>query len=82
MSPRCATLLSWLDQRVDILPFVITGLMFMVGRNLPRPPAVVGIVSGLTGLVVSAVSRPPDLGFRSLLQSMGNSSSPPGCWAA
>jgi signal transduction histidine kinase len=71
VSGCCATLLAWLDQRVDILPFVITGLMFMVGRNLPRRPAVTGIVFGLAGLVVSALSRPPDLGIRSLLQSMG-----------
>ena len=67
----CATLLAWMDQRVDILPFVITGLMFMVGRNLGRRPAVAGIVFGLAGLVVSALSRPPDLGILSLLQSMG-----------
>jgi signal transduction histidine kinase len=67
----CATLLAWLDQRVDILPFVITGLMFIVGRNLNRGPAVAGIVVGLVGLVVSALSRPPDLGILSLLQSMG-----------
>ena len=66
-----ATLLAWLDQRVDILPFVITGLLFMVGRNLPRRPAVAGIVFGLAGLVVSALSQPPDLGIRGLLQSMG-----------
>lgn len=71
VSGCCATLLAWLDQRVDILPFVITGLMFMVGRNLPRRPAVTGIVFGLAGLAVSAVSRPPDLGLLSLLQSMG-----------
>ncbi len=71
VSGCCATLLAWLDQRVDILPFVITGLMFMVGRNLPRRPAVAGIVFGLAGLVVSALSRPPDLGIMSLLQSMG-----------
>lgn len=67
----CATLLAWLDQHVDILPFVITGLMFMVGRNLPRRPALTGIVFGLAGLVVSSLSRPPDLGIRGLLQSMG-----------
>src|ERR1700709_919941 len=47
VSGCCATLLAWLAQRVDILPFVITGLMFMVGRNLPRRPAVSGIVFGL-----------------------------------
>jgi signal transduction histidine kinase len=67
----CATLLAWLDQRVDLLPFVVTGLMFMVGRNLPRSPAVTGLVFGLVGLAVSALSRPPDLGLLSLLQSMG-----------
>ncbi|HEX8489133.1 MAG TPA: hypothetical protein VF642_11360, partial [Propionibacteriaceae bacterium] len=71
VSGGCATLLAWLDQRVDLLPFVVTGLMFMVGRNLSRRPAVTGIVFGLAGLVVSALSRPPDLGLLSLLQSMG-----------
>ena len=71
VSGCCATLLAWLDQRVDILPFVVTGLMFMVGRNLPRRPAVAGVVFGLAGLVVSALSRPPDLGIMGLLQSMG-----------
>jgi signal transduction histidine kinase len=71
VSGSCATLLAWLDQRVDILPFVITGLMFMVGRNLPRRPSVTGIVFGLAGLALSALSRPPDLGLQSLLQSMG-----------
>jgi signal transduction histidine kinase len=71
VSGCCATLLAWLDQRVDVLPFVITGLMYVVGRNLPRRPAVAGIGFGLAGLVVSAVSRPPDLGLLSLLQSMG-----------
>ena len=71
VSGCCATLLSWMDQHVDVLPFVITGLMFMVARNLPRRPAVTGIVFGLAGLVVSALSRPPDLGILGLLQSMG-----------
>ena len=66
-----ATLLAWLDQRVDVLPFVVTGLMFMVGRSLPRRPALTGIVFGLAGLSLSALSRPPDLGIMSLLQSMG-----------
>jgi signal transduction histidine kinase len=71
VSGCCATLLAWLDQRVDILPVVITGLMFMVGRNLPRRRAAAGIVFGLVALVVAALSRPPDLGLLSVLQSMG-----------
>jgi signal transduction histidine kinase len=71
VSGCCATLLAWMDQHVDVLPFVITGLMFMVGRNLPRRPAVAGIVFGLAALAVSGLSRPPDLGLLSLLQSMG-----------
>ena len=71
ISGCCATLLAWMDQHVDILPFVITGLMFMVGRNLPRRPAVAMVVFGLAGLAVSALSQPPDLGLRRMLESMG-----------
>ncbi|WP_375423067.1 sensor histidine kinase [uncultured Friedmanniella sp.] len=66
----CSTLLAWLDQRVDVLPFVVTGLLFMVGR-LPRRPAVTGIVFASAALVVAAFSRAPDLGSRSVLQSTG-----------
>jgi signal transduction histidine kinase len=66
-----ATVLTWLDYHVDLLPFVVAGLLFMVGRNLGRRPAVAGLVVAAVAMVLAGLSRPPDLGPRGVLQSLG-----------
>lgn len=65
-----ATLAAWRDYHVDVLPFVVAVVLFMVGNYLPRRPAIVGLVVGALGLAATAFSRPADLPLSGAIQSM------------
>lgn len=65
------TALAWLDYHVDVLQFVVTGLLFMVASYSTRRTAVIGLAVATALLYVSAASGPEDLGPQIVLQSMG-----------
>lgn len=62
--------LSWRDDKTELAPFVVTGLLFLVGSRCPRRPAVLGLLVAAVGLLVAAASQPPDLGTRGVVQSL------------
>jgi signal transduction histidine kinase len=66
----CTTALSWLDHHVDVLPFVVTGLLFMVASYRPLRGAALGLGLALAFLALSAASRPADLGPQVTAQSV------------
>jgi signal transduction histidine kinase len=65
------TSLAWLDYHVDVLQFVVTGLLFMVASYCTRGIAVIGLAVATALLYVSAASGPEDLGPDVVLQSLG-----------
>ena len=64
------TLLVLGDYHVDVLPFVVTGLLFMLANHRPRRAAVLGLAAALVFLAASAATRPADLGLAALLQTL------------
>jgi signal transduction histidine kinase len=66
----CGVLLTWHGDETELVPFVITGLLFTVGSRCPRRPALLGLGFVAAGLLVSAAAQPPDLGLRGVLQSL------------
>ena len=65
-----AVLLTWHGDETDVVPFVVTGLLFVVGSRCARRPALLGLGFAALGLLVSAAARPPDLGPGGVLQSL------------
>ena len=57
------------DYHADFLPFVFTGLLFMVASYRPRQSAVGGLAAAALFLAASAATRPPDLGLAALAQT-------------
>lgn len=62
--------LTWHGDESTLAPFLVTGLLFMVGSQCPRRPALVGLVFTAVGLLAAAASTPPDLGPRGTVQSL------------
>lgn len=71
VSSVVATVMAFLDYHVDVLPFVVTGLLFMVASYSSRRIAVIGLVATTVLLGLAGVSRPPDLGVLAAVQSFG-----------
>jgi len=63
------TVLVARDYHADLLPFVVTGLLFMVANYRSRRAAVVGLAVTAVFLAASAATRPPDLGPPALAQT-------------
>jgi signal transduction histidine kinase len=67
----CLTALAWRDYHTDkVLPFVVTGLLFMVASYRARRAAVLGLVMAGAFLALSAVTRPADLSLGVGVQSV------------
>jgi signal transduction histidine kinase len=67
----CVTALAWRDyQTGEVLPFVVTGLLYMLGSYRARRAAVLGLVMTAVFLALSAMTRPTDLGLWVLVQSV------------
>lgn len=64
-----STLLAYRDDHVDVLPFIVTVLLFAVGSYHPRSRALLGLGAAIVGLAATALSRPADLGTSALLQT-------------
>jgi len=64
-----ATVLAFRDDHVDVLPFVVSVILFAVGSYQPRRPAVLGLGLAVAMLSVTALSRPADLGPSGVVQS-------------
>ena len=64
-----AVLLTWHGDETELVPFVVTWLLFVVGSRCARRPALLGLGLTALGLLVSAAALPPDLGPRGVLQS-------------
>jgi signal transduction histidine kinase len=64
-----ATALVARDYHADLLPYVITGLLFMVASYRPRRDALAGLVAAAVLLAASAATRPADLGLAALAQT-------------
>ena len=63
-------LLTWRGDESELAPFLVTGMLFQLGNQRPRRPAVAGLVVAAVGLLASAASRPPDLGPVGIVQSL------------
>ena len=63
------TVLVARDYHADLLPFVFTGLLFMVASYRSRRGALVGLVAAAFFLAASAATRPADLGLAALAQT-------------
>jgi signal transduction histidine kinase len=63
-------LLTWHGDESELVPFVVTGLLFMVGSRCTRRPALLGLAFAVLGLLASAAAHPPDLGLPGVLQSI------------
>lgn len=63
-------LLTWRGDESELAPFLVTGLLFLVGSQRARRPAVAGLVFAAAGLLASAAARPPDLGPLGIVQSL------------
>ena len=63
-------LLTWRGDESELAPFLVTGLLFVVGNQRALRPAVIGLVFAAAGLLASAASGPPDLGPRGTVQSL------------
>ena len=63
-------LLTWRGDESELAAFLVTGLLFMVGSQRARRPAVAGLVIAAAGLLASAAAEPPDLGLRGVVQSL------------
>ena len=63
------TVLVALDYHADVLPYVVTGLLFMVASYGSRRDAVQGLVAAACFLAASAATRPADLGAGALAQT-------------
>ena len=63
------TVLVARDYHADLLPFVFTGLLFMVASYGSRRSAVLGLVAAACFLTASAATRPADLGPAALAQT-------------
>jgi signal transduction histidine kinase len=63
------TVLVARDYHADMLPFVFTGLLFMVASYRPRGAALGGLVAAALFLAASAATRPADLGLAALAQT-------------
>lgn len=66
-----ATVLTAGDHHVDLLSYVVTGLLFMVASYRSRRGALLGLSATALFLAVSAATRPADLGLRALAQTAG-----------
>jgi signal transduction histidine kinase len=64
-----ATVLVAWDYHADLLPFVITGLLFMTASYRSSRGAVTGLAATALCLTISAATRPPDLGAAALAQT-------------
>ena len=64
------TILVARDYHADLLPFVFTGLLFMVANYRPRRTALAGLVAAALFLAASAATRPADLGLAELAQTV------------
>ena len=57
------------DYHADLLPYVITGLLFMVASYRSRRDALTGLAAAAVFLALSAATRPADLGLAALAQT-------------
>lgn len=57
------------DYHADLLPYVITGLLFMVASYRSRRDSLIGLGAAAVFLTVSAATRPADLGLAALAQT-------------
>ena len=64
-----ATVLVTLDHHVDVLPFVVAGLLFMAASYGSLWDAGLALAAGAFFLAASAATRPADLGGGALAQS-------------
>jgi signal transduction histidine kinase len=58
----CVTALTWRDYPVDVLPFLMAGMLFMVASYRPRWQAVLALALTAGFLALSAASQPPGMG--------------------
>jgi len=65
------TVMAFLNYHVDLPPFVVTGMLFMVASYSSLRVAVIGLAATTALLVLAGVSRPPDLGANVAVQSFG-----------
>lgn len=65
------TVRAVLDYHLDVLPYVVTGLVFVVARFSSLRVVVIGLVVTTVLLGVSGVSRPPDLEALAAFQTFG-----------
>lgn len=64
------TVVAIMDHHVDVLPFVVAGLLFESGSYLPRRHALSALVVPCAALGVTAAVGATDLGRSALLQSL------------
>lgn len=65
------TVMAILNYHLDVLPFVVTGLLFMVASYCSLRVAVIGLAATIALLGLAGVSKPPDLGPDVAVQSLG-----------
>lgn len=63
------TVVAARDYHVDLLPYVIAGLLFMVASYRSRREAVTGLLVTVVFLAAAAATRPADLGLGALAQT-------------
>jgi signal transduction histidine kinase len=65
----CGIVLGFRDDHVDVLPFVLTLLLFSAGYHRASRSGAVALALAIAGVTVTAMSRPPDLGPAVLVQT-------------
>ncbi|MFB4299672.1 sensor histidine kinase [Actinomadura sp. NTSP31] len=64
----CGIVLGFREDPVDVLPFVLTLLLFSAGYYRTGRPAAAALAIGIAGITATALARPPGLGMAALVQ--------------
>ena len=70
LSSAATTAVAVLDHHVDVLPFIVAGLLFSAGSQLARREAILAFVLPCAAVVITALSGGRDLGRSALVQTL------------